>query len=72
MCVLSQTVVQELDIIELEKRYWTLKSSSKSGKFDLETFIPLVSPPIPKCLCKGKYNKLWLLLILESATSANS
>ena len=46
-------VVQEIDVMELEKRYWTLKSGTKTGKFDLETFTPLVSPPIPQCLCPG-------------------
>ena len=46
-------IVQELDVMELEKRYWTLKSGTKTGKFDLETFTSLVSPPIPQCLCPG-------------------
>ena len=46
-------LVQETDIIELEKRYWTLKSGTRTGKFDLDTFTPLVSPPIPQCLCQG-------------------
>ena len=39
--------------MELEKRYWTLKSGTRTGKFDLETFTPLVSLPIPQCLCPG-------------------
>ena len=46
-------IVQESDVMELEKRYWTLKSGTKTGKFDLETFTSLVSPPIPQCLCPG-------------------
>ncbi|KAM7433841.1 Transcription elongation factorSPT6 [Porites harrisoni] len=51
----SVTHLQEIDVMELEKRYWTLKSGTKTGKFDLETFTPLVSPPIPKCLCPGLF-----------------
>uniref|UniRef100_A0A8C9EQ42 ubiquitinyl hydrolase 1 n=1 Tax=Pavo cristatus TaxID=9049 RepID=A0A8C9EQ42_PAVCR len=38
--------VEESDIIDLEKRYWLLKAQSRTGRFDLETFAPLVSPPI--------------------------
>jgi hypothetical protein len=38
--------VEESDIIDLEKRYWLLKAQSRTGRFDLETFVPLVSPPI--------------------------
>lgn len=52
----SVTHLQETDIMELEKRYWTLKSATKTGKFDLETFTSLVSPPIPQCLCQGLFN----------------
>uniref|UniRef100_A0A8C2KNV0 ubiquitinyl hydrolase 1 n=1 Tax=Cyprinus carpio TaxID=7962 RepID=A0A8C2KNV0_CYPCA len=40
------THLEESDIIDLEKRYWLLKAQSRTGRFDLETFIPLVSPPI--------------------------
>lgn len=50
------THLEEADIIELEKRYWALKAYSRTGKFDLETFIPLVCPPIPHCLCEGFFN----------------
>lgn len=52
----SVTHLQESDVMELEKRYWTLKSGTKTGKFDLETFTSLVSPPIPQCLCPGLFN----------------
>ncbi|ETE63264.1 Ubiquitin carboxyl-terminal hydrolase 32, partial [Ophiophagus hannah] len=38
--------VEESDIIDLEKRYWLLKAQSRTGRFDLETFGLLVSPPI--------------------------
>uniref|UniRef100_A0A6Q2YGT8 ubiquitinyl hydrolase 1 n=1 Tax=Esox lucius TaxID=8010 RepID=A0A6Q2YGT8_ESOLU len=40
------THLEESDIIDLEKRYWLLKAQSRTGRFDLETFLPLVSPPI--------------------------
>ena len=42
------------DLIELEKRYWSLKSFSQSGKFDLQTFSSQISPPLPKQFCEGK------------------
>ncbi|XP_014674736.1 PREDICTED: ubiquitin carboxyl-terminal hydrolase 32-like [Priapulus caudatus] len=50
------THLEELDIIELEKRYWLLKGNSKTGKFDLDTFTPLVSPPVPSSVCKGFFD----------------
>uniref|UniRef100_A0A670YV54 ubiquitinyl hydrolase 1 n=1 Tax=Pseudonaja textilis TaxID=8673 RepID=A0A670YV54_PSETE len=40
------THLEESDIIDLEKRYWLLKAQSRTGRFDLETFGLLVSPPI--------------------------
>ena len=46
--------MEEADIIELEKKYWVLQAQSKSGRFDLDTFIPLISPPMPPDLCEGK------------------
>ena len=46
--------VEEADIIELEKKYWVLQAQSKSGRFDLDTFMPLISPPMPIDLCEGK------------------
>lgn len=52
----SVTHLQETDVMELEKRYWTLKSGTKTGKFDLEVFTSLVSPPIPRCLCPGLFS----------------
>lgn len=45
--------VEESDIIDLEKRYWLLKAQSRTGRFDLETFAPLVSPPIHPSLSEG-------------------
>jgi len=45
--------VDESDISELEKQYWSLKGISKSGRFDIETFSAAVSPPMPPELCQG-------------------
>uniref|UniRef100_A0A3Q3XKY1 Ubiquitin carboxyl-terminal hydrolase 32 n=1 Tax=Mola mola TaxID=94237 RepID=A0A3Q3XKY1_MOLML len=50
------THLEESDIIDLEKRYWLLKAQSKTGRFDLETFIPLVSPPIHASLSEGLFH----------------
>ncbi|XP_061639048.1 ubiquitin carboxyl-terminal hydrolase 32 isoform X3 [Phyllopteryx taeniolatus] len=49
------THLAESDIIDLEKHYWLLKAQSRTGRFDLETFIPLVSPPIHISLCEGLF-----------------
>ncbi|XP_055651559.1 ubiquitin carboxyl-terminal hydrolase 32 isoform X2 [Falco peregrinus] len=50
------THLEESDIIDLEKRYWLLKAQSRTGRFDLETFAPLVSPPIHPSLSEGLFN----------------
>ncbi|NWR52367.1 UBP32 hydrolase, partial [Regulus satrapa] len=50
------THLEESDIIDLEKRYWLLKAQSRTGRFDLETFSPLVSPPIHQSLSEGLFN----------------
>nr|XP_056721237.1 ubiquitin carboxyl-terminal hydrolase 32 [Euleptes europaea] len=50
------THLEESDIIDLEKRYWLLKAQSRTGRFDLETFSPLVSPPIHPSLGEGLFN----------------
>uniref|UniRef100_H3BBL5 Ubiquitin carboxyl-terminal hydrolase 32 n=1 Tax=Latimeria chalumnae TaxID=7897 RepID=H3BBL5_LATCH len=50
------THLEESDIIDLEKRYWLLKAQSRTGRFDLETFVPLVSPPIHLSLSEGLFN----------------
>ncbi|XP_050441466.1 ubiquitin carboxyl-terminal hydrolase 32 [Adelges cooleyi] len=49
------THLEESDIIELEKCYWTLKGESSSGKLDLKTLIPLISPPMPLNVCSGLF-----------------
>ncbi|XP_062407910.1 ubiquitin carboxyl-terminal hydrolase 32 isoform X2 [Sardina pilchardus] len=50
------THLEESDIIDLEKRYWLLKAQSRTGRFDLETFVPLVSPPIHASLGEGLFH----------------
>ncbi|XP_043975508.1 ubiquitin carboxyl-terminal hydrolase 32 [Gambusia affinis] len=50
------THLEESDIIDLEKRYWLLKAQSRTGRFDLETFVPLVSPPIHGSLSEGLFH----------------
>uniref|UniRef100_A0A8C7E1S4 Ubiquitin carboxyl-terminal hydrolase 32 n=1 Tax=Naja naja TaxID=35670 RepID=A0A8C7E1S4_NAJNA len=50
------THLEESDIIDLEKRYWLLKAQSRTGRFDLETFGLLVSPPIHPSLSEGLFN----------------
>ncbi|XP_062601497.1 ubiquitin carboxyl-terminal hydrolase 32-like isoform X2 [Saccostrea cucullata] len=50
------THLEETDISELEKRYWALKSQSKSGKFDLDTFKAMVCPPVPEAICESLFH----------------
>ena len=47
--------VDEAEISELEKQYWSLKGTSKSGRFDIETFTAVISPPMPQSLCAGLF-----------------
>ncbi|XP_026279470.1 ubiquitin carboxyl-terminal hydrolase 32 isoform X3 [Frankliniella occidentalis] len=49
------THLEEKDIIELEKRYWVLKGQSSTGRLDLETLGPLLSPPVPLSVCSGVF-----------------
>ena len=44
--------MSEQDVIELERRYWALRSAVP--KFDLNLFTTIVSPPIPSTLCSGE------------------
>ncbi|XP_039299269.1 ubiquitin carboxyl-terminal hydrolase 32 isoform X1 [Nilaparvata lugens] len=50
------THLEEMDIVQLEKRYFALKESSQTGKLDEETLRPLISPPIPLSVCSGVFN----------------
>ena len=48
----SIITVDEQDVIELERRYWVLRSAVL--KFDLNVFTSIVSPPVPATLCSGE------------------
>lgn len=48
--------VEESDIIDLEEVYWNLREQSKSGKLDLETLLPIISPPLPLSICQNFFN----------------
>ena len=39
------THLDEQEIIDLEKKYWQLKSLSSNGKFDLQLFLSFTSAP---------------------------
>jgi len=41
------THLDEQEIIDLEKKYWQLKSQSSSGKFDLQLFMSFTSALFP-------------------------
>ena len=43
------------DINALERKYWELKSISRSGRLDLESFKAHVVPTLPEQFCKSKY-----------------
>ena len=49
-------IVEETDIIDLEKVYWNLKEQSKSGKLDLGTLSPMISPPLPLIVCESFFS----------------
>ena len=40
------THLDEQEIIDLEKKYWQLKSLSSNGKFDIQLFLSFTSAPI--------------------------
>ena len=47
-------VVEENEILYLEGKYNKLRASSNSGRFDIELFRRLVSPPLPQTLTDSK------------------
>lgn len=49
------THLEEQDICELEKCFWSLQSSSPSGHLDLACVTTLVSPPVPASACQGLF-----------------
>lgn len=63
------SAVEESDIIDLEKRYWLLKAQSRTGRFDLETFVPLVSPPIHASLSEGRAEFTFLICLMRVSSA---
>ncbi|XP_047141245.1 ubiquitin carboxyl-terminal hydrolase 32 isoform X2 [Hydra vulgaris] len=55
-CLANISMLSESDIVEIEKRYWQMKSCSKSGYFDFDTFKLFVSPPFPDLHCQSFFN----------------
>ena len=47
--------VSEQEIMELEKKFWSLVGNSSSGRIDLSIITPLVSPPLPPRLVSGLF-----------------
>ena len=41
------THLEELEVVELEKRFWELAGHSASNQIDLVTISPMISPPLP-------------------------
>ena len=54
-------LVDEKKVIELEKRYWQIKSFSKTGKYDLELFKSFTSPPLPEMFVESKFSDCTVL-----------
>ena len=44
------THLEELEVVELEKRFWELAGHSPSNQIDLVTISPMISPPLPATL----------------------
>uniref|UniRef100_A0A8D8Y4L7 ubiquitinyl hydrolase 1 n=1 Tax=Cacopsylla melanoneura TaxID=428564 RepID=A0A8D8Y4L7_9HEMI len=49
------THLEEHDIIDLERAYSHLLSKSSSGKLDLASLSPLLSPPVPISVCDSLF-----------------
>ncbi|KAL4719287.1 hypothetical protein ACJJTC_005160 [Scirpophaga incertulas] len=47
------THLEERDIIELEKCFWSLRSGSPSGQLDLTALLALLSPPLAPAAAAG-------------------
>ena len=52
------THLEEQEIVELEKRFWTLSGSSTSGQVDMNTIRPMVSPPLPAVLVRNAWENV--------------
>ncbi|CAH1641332.1 unnamed protein product [Spodoptera littoralis] len=49
------THLEERDIIELEKCFWTLRNAAPTGQLDAESLSPLISPPLPAAAVAGAF-----------------
>lgn len=49
------THLEEQDIVDLEKVFWLLKSSAKTGQLDVESLGTLISPPVPWAALAGVF-----------------
>lgn len=49
------THLEEQDIVDLEKVFWLLKGSAKTGQLDLESLGALISPPVPWAALSGVF-----------------
>lgn len=49
------THLEEQDIGDLEKVFWLLKGSAKTGQLDVESMGPLFSPPVPLLALPGVF-----------------
>lgn len=50
------THLEEQDIGDLEKTFWSLKGLAKTGQLDLESLAPLISPPVPLSALVGVFS----------------
>ena len=51
-------LVSEQEILELEKKFWSLVGNSSSGRIDLAIITTLVSPPLPATMVRGLFSAL--------------
>ncbi|CAG9791666.1 unnamed protein product [Diatraea saccharalis] len=47
------THLEERDIIELEKCFWSLRNAAPTGQLDAESLAPLLAPPLPRAAVAG-------------------
>ncbi|XP_076255455.1 ubiquitin specific protease 32 isoform X3 [Rhynchophorus ferrugineus] len=52
------THLEEQDICELEKCFWTIQGASITGHLDFNCLLSLVCPPVPARACRGLFYAL--------------
>lgn len=50
------THLEEQDIGDLEKVFWSLKGQARTGQLDLESIGPMISPPVPATALNGVFS----------------